>query len=324
MSRKVRAAAAHWFAILRDVPEGHPERVRFEAWLAADPAHAAAFDALTRVWGQLNSSSDIKRLADSMERLQGERLRTRRRILKQGLLGLLLAGGAGGGVYRWRTQAQWRMEYRSDVGATDKVPLSDGSTLILGAASGARVDFSRTERHVELTRGQAVFDVAREAGRPFVVESGFLRVTVIGTQFSVERFSNRVRVSVDHGTVRLSAGPFWRRQTLIMTDGQVADLVETADGTPSFVRSAQPAADGFAFLHGQIIFDRAHLEEIAETLSRYRAKPVRVAPESQSSPPITAVVQLNDIDAFLRSLAAVNPVTVTDRDGQTWLSCRHR
>jgi transmembrane sensor len=183
-----------------------------------------------------------------------------------------------------------------------------------------RVDFTRTERRVRLERGEAIFDVAADAARPFLVEAGNLRITVLGTRFAVNRMTDAIRVCVDHGRVRLESGMLWRRRELLLLDGQVAELAGTVDAAPEIRSVHRPAADGFAFKSGRVIFHRARLPEIAETLSRYRNKPLRVHPEARPSPPITAVVQLGDIDTFLRSLPSVYPVTVTEDGERTWLS----
>src|SRR3546814_11809300 len=72
-----------------------------------------------------------------------------------------------------------------------RVPLRDGSAVTLNSNSEIDVDFDEGIRHVRLLRGEALFDVAKDSSRPFVVEADSPRVTAVGTSFTVNRVSGR-------------------------------------------------------------------------------------------------------------------------------------
>src|SRR3546814_15029131 len=94
-----------------------------------------------------------------------------------------------------------------------RVPLRDGSAVTLNSNSEIDVDFDEGIRHVRLLRGEALFDVAKDSSRPFVVEADSTRVTAVGTSFTVHRVSGRdVRVLVREGVVELAATPLHGRQ----------------------------------------------------------------------------------------------------------------
>lgn len=87
------------------------------------------------------------------------------------------------------------------------VTLRDGTKITLNA-NGALVypdDFSPYARVVKLS-GEAFFDVARDAARPFVVETDSLRITVLGTRFNVRAFGDGTKpeVSIVQGRVQVS------------------------------------------------------------------------------------------------------------------------
>lgn len=79
--------------------------------------------------------------------------------------------------------------------------LFDGSEVAVGAASQISVDFSQKERRVELTSGEAYFDVAHDPQRPFIVSTPLGDVTAVGTAFNVRMAGNRVVVTVTEGKV---------------------------------------------------------------------------------------------------------------------------
>jgi transmembrane sensor len=79
--------------------------------------------------------------------------------------------------------------------------------------------------------------------------------------------------------------------------------------------------DAFSFESGAIAFEEANLSEIAEVLSRHYGKPVMVTP-SQKDPRVTALVQISNIDGFLRTLPRIAAVNVIEEQGRTTLSAR--
>src|SRR5690606_8093395 len=83
--------------------------------------------------------------------------------------------------------------------------LEDNSTMTLEPSSKARVRFTEGRRTVDLRKGKARFDVARDTHRPFEVNAGPLQLIVRGTQFSVEtRDPRRVEAEVTEGRVELA------------------------------------------------------------------------------------------------------------------------
>lgn len=110
------------------------------------------------------------------------------------------------GVSLWTFRDSWLPAPDSGVFSTERggqrtVRLADGSRVILGGASAVRIDFQGDRRDVELERGEAFFKVARDPARPFVVHAQDVRVTAVGTAFSVRADDVRTVVSVTEGVV---------------------------------------------------------------------------------------------------------------------------
>src|SRR3546814_15209448 len=70
-----------------------------------------------------------------------------------------------------------------------RVPLRDGSAVTLNSNSEIAVDFDEGIRHVRLLRGEALFDVAKDSRRPFVVEADSTRVPSVATTSHAHRVS---------------------------------------------------------------------------------------------------------------------------------------
>ncbi|GHD69980.1 FecR family protein [Jeongeupia chitinilytica] len=313
MSR-VRNDAARWFVRMRDAAPDDPARGRFEAWRLADPAHGREYAAFAELWDDFDSNARLAALAGAAE-LHGN---GRRRMLKHGTLGLFACLSGGLGWLGWRrTRPAMSMQMATAIGEVRSVPLDDGSTLTLSASTRLSLDYDAGHRNVVLHAGEAIFDVAADPGRPFGIDGGTVRITVLGTRFAVARLPDRVRVSVASGRVRVARQdadgheqpPHW-----LLGAG---DVVDFEGGLAR--RSHRRVDDGFAWQRGALMFDDASLPEVAATLSRYRPRPV-VA--SGDGPRLTAVVQANDIDAFLRALPRAGSVRVVETPAATRLYAR--
>lgn len=304
MSR-VREEAAAWFTRMLHAPAEHPDQQRLRQWLEADPRHAEEYQAFRELWGDFSSTASTRALAGALERRQG-----RRSFVRRGALGLvgLLALGLG---WRWHDRhGSYEGVLVTRVGERRRERLPDGSELYLDADTQLHLRFDAGRRQVRLLRGQAIFDVARQAQRPFQVDAGLARVTVLGTRFVVARSEQAVRISVERGSVRVDN----ERGSSVLGAGQVAGA--TRDTAPTLL--ALNASNAFAFAEGRLVLQKAGLEEIATSLSRYRQSPLQVRP-GKGRPSIDAVVQLDDIEGFLQALPSIAPIEVSERDGITWL-----
>jgi ferric-dicitrate binding protein FerR (iron transport regulator) len=87
------------------------------------------------------------------------------------------------------------------------VTLSDGTKVWLNAASILRfpIQFTGEDRRVEVT-GEAYFEVARDASKPFFISSGDMHVQVLGTSFNINAYANEpiVRTTLLEGAVRIN------------------------------------------------------------------------------------------------------------------------
>jgi transmembrane sensor len=319
--KSIREAAISWFLRMEHVEAEHPDRSRFEAWLMADPAHQQAYAEVADLWQDFDSPAQLARLTDAMDqrdRLARERNAQRRKSLGKIAGILLLASASLFGFRSWQSQPVMQLAAKAEIGQLVSQPLEDGSSITLSPSSDVEIVYYRDKRLVKLKRGEVIFDVARDESRPFIVESGNAEVTVLGTRFAVNRLNKLVRVSVDHGSVRVGTiMPEGETDpaALVLTDGQVAEIAK--QGKPS--RVSRPAADGFGFAQGRINFDKTGLEEIAETLSRYRKPEVTVRQPLSRDASITAFIKVTDIEKFLTNLPYMAPVKVEQHKEYTEL-----
>lgn len=179
------------------------EHERFEAW-RGDPANARAFEQMQAGWHLLNLPRQ-KGQAGALLALLDRRRQTRR---LRALGGISLAAAACLAVFfalpAPKPEARNIGKPPTMVLKPDKQFLPDGSVVELNAGADIAVDFSGPYRRVKLLRGEALFAVAKDPARPFVVSAGSVDVTAVGTAFTVKHGTDNVRVLVTEGKVAVS------------------------------------------------------------------------------------------------------------------------
>ena len=94
-------------------------------------------------------------------------------------------------------------------GITSKTILPDSTVVWLNSSSRISYPsyFDGDTRTVELI-GEAFFDVAHNENKPFIIESGDLKINVLGTSFNFKHYleDTHAILAVETGTVRLSSG----------------------------------------------------------------------------------------------------------------------
>lgn len=309
--------ASKWFLRMKDAEPDHVDRSKFEAWLMRSAANREAYQTIASTWEDFDSSDHIKQISQAMSlKKMDDDIRKRRQTAHVAKMSAVVAIFVTGlfGLNAWQTWRAKPIETIAQTSAPGQMVthyLSDGSKLTLDAHSQTQVLYYRDKRYVKLLQGQAVFEVVKDAERPFVVESDQARITVKGTRFLVNMIDHKTLVAVDHGKVLVESLAGGQTQSVLITNNQVAE-VKTASAPLAMQKSAK---DAFAFLQGKLIFDGASLSEVTETISRYRQPPV--VNQSSTHTPISAVVDVQSLNKFIKTLPAVAPVKLEESDTQT-------
>lgn len=311
--KSVREQAAAWFLRLRDGAGDDAARAEHRAWLAADPSHAAEFAGIAAVWDDFDSPSRLSSLAT-----RADCTVARRRWIKRATAGLVIAGAA---MLGWRVMdvqegaPQVTASIAAGTGEIARQPLPDGTRISANARSRVSVAYFADRRTAELVEGDALFEVARDAARPFVVRSGSATITVVGTRFEVSKASDRVRVSVIEGQVRVDVAG---RDVASLHPGDVLEV----DAAQALRRTKADVPSISSWSSGMLYFDRATLDEVSATLDRYRARPLRVVGSAGQGKRITAVVRLADIEGFVATLPRLADVRIEQDASETRIVAR--
>jgi transmembrane sensor len=190
--------------------------------------------------------------------------------------------------------------------------LDDGSRVTLNSASKIEVRLRKDRRLVSLVSGEALFEVAHDAARPFEVRAGDTALRAVGTQFDVDVRPARTTVTVTEGRVAvLSAGGRPVRGTPVTTLG-VADQLVITPGASLAPRHGVDVAAALAWTQDKLIFEHRPVGEVAEEFNRYNRERINIASTELQNQEITGAFASNDPASFLAFLASIPGVRIRD------------
>jgi transmembrane sensor len=337
ISDQTAEEAGLWDTRLRSPDCTDADRALFAQWRDADSSHLAAFERLQTIVASLRnemSRADVRALRDAA-------LRARPR--HQWRLSLLVAASLAAltmVIAVWtELPALMRLaplrdlvafaeritggdsgeQYITAVGQRSTVTLRDGSSVELNAKTRIKVNFTETRRSVELVDGQALFHVAKNPYRPFIVRAGNRQIVAIGTAFDVRVDATCLRVTLIEGKVAVST------QSLLPASARsvaskLAWTAPAASAGPDLHRGstqeakvdppAYSGAEGEVFLApGQQLIAPLHL---ADDGSAFRNE-TAADPAVVRSVDVAKVIGWHDGRVFLEDLALSDAVTEMNR-----------
>jgi transmembrane sensor len=340
---KSRAAitdqAAAWFVTHRAGALDERQRTQFFVWLKASPIHMEEYLSIAALESSLGAATeDPETSLESL--LEAARRDTSAQVLdlRSGLaasarppqrarasnpwwLGAAALAGIGmvAAVLVWAFgEGQWLTlpkSYETTHGGQGTWQLADGSVLHLNTDSSVTVRFSDHERLVTLRQGQALFEVAHEAARPFRVSAGDSSTVAVGTEFDVYRRGDATQITVVKGRVVVYPGA-----SAPATAGMAGDehSLSVSAGQQVTVRSGiLPAAPinadlrrAVAWLERQIAFDQQPLDEVAEEFNRYNRISFEIDDPRLRALPVSGIFDAYDPASFAAFLGSLDGVRV--------------
>jgi transmembrane sensor len=301
IDERLAEEAAGWVARLQSSDATDADRDQFQLWLKRDAAHRAAYDEFQHIWAEL------KEVPISPNRLK--KLRASRRKAVSNVVVFGLAGVLSITLYQMGFVDRMRADHFTAVGEVRAVTLADGSRVDLNTDSAIVVRYSAAERRVELLRGEAFFDVVRNADRPFVVGDASLNAKALGTRYGVRAAHGDVLgdVRVEEGRVEVTG----TTDRVVLEAGDVASL--TAQGRLAVTTA--DIANETAWRTGKLVFSGQPLGQVLATLERYRRGRIVVLDKAAAEQRVSGIFDLNDTDRALRVLEENLPLSVTHLTG---------
>jgi transmembrane sensor len=268
-------------------------------WCKSDPLNLPAFEQMQRLWNAFPGASET----DFHPQQPASRLTQRSRLMALAASVLLLVGAAG-----WFALHYPEVQVlTTPVGEVRHFDLADGSHLDLAPDSRVSTRFTLSRRAVKLERGQAFFEVAHNALRPFIVSVNGLTVTAVGTAFDVRIGPSNTLVTVSEG--RVSVAPGAQAQTVRAGVGERVTFSKSAQRLT--LATIDPKVAG-SWRGGTLQFVSEPLADVVGAVNRYSASPITVAPAFQQTR-FTGTVSPVNVHDFLKALEQIYAIDVVDQ-----------
>jgi len=211
-----------------------------------------------------------------------------------------------------------RNTYGTGIGEQRSITMQDGSIVELNSRSKVRVSFGDRQRDVELLEGQALFRVAKDHTRPFVVHAGKTSVRAVGTQFDVNRKGEGTTVTVLEGRVAVTSASGQGAVTRGAPSESLLISGEQMTVTQTDIRKAErpDLAAATAWTQHLLIFDGTALSEVLEEFSRHTTRRIVVESPELAALKISGQYTSTNPDSLLRFLSLQDGVIVSETNGE--------
>jgi transmembrane sensor len=300
-SEDIDRQAAEW-AVRKDLGGLSPEdEAAFEVWLAGDPRALGSYCRVEAALFRLERAGGVAKPNVTFARPHESARFTRRGVFfAGGAAASILAGVFGVGLW----SRQRGLELSTRVGEVREVPLDDGSVVTLNTNSEIAVKYSKESRQIHLLRGEALFDVAKNKMRPFIVLAGGTQVRAVGTSFSVSMLPQHpIEVLVREGVVELKRADNVARVLPVRVSANMRALSSRSDRIIAASLPQENVKRDLAWQYGQIAFDNEPLSDAAEEFARYNEVRIVVDPAAGSRT-ITGLFAASDPIGFAKLAAA--------------------
>lgn len=190
--------------------------------------------------------------------------------------------------------------FETVVGGFQSVPLTDGSVLELNTNTRLTTEITESTRKVTLKKGEAYFNIAHDKERPFLVNVGDKRITVLGTKFSVKYEGEEVEVIVSEGRVRVDSLDTTRPRTTFIEKNMAA--LASHDNLLVTKQELEQTQADLGWRAGLLIFKQDSLANIVKEFNRYNHKKILIKNKSIAEIRIGGSFHAKNIDAFVRLL----------------------
>lgn len=297
-SEQIQAEAAVWLVKLQNSGRTESDENAFRDWLAADPQHAMAFEAVSTAWDITGG------LPRDLRGVGTERARPSRRRVMAGSAAAL---GIAGSFAFWRSsQAQ---TYQTDVGEQKHVSLDDGTRIFLDTDTRLSVRLGDGHRTSELHHGRVNFRVAADPERPFVVNAARSKVVAMPSNLDVRLDGERLSVVLIRGSADVTRGP---GQAEKLADGD--RLIIDANGLGHRDRPALVPL--IAWQTGQVIFENGSLSDATAEMNRYSNVKLMIADPEVAGLRLSGIYVVGDNVTFANSVARLLPIRLVQGDGR--------
>jgi transmembrane sensor len=208
-------------------------------------------------------------------------------------------------------------QFSTKTGEQTSFNLPDGSLVHLNTNSLLTISFSDNHRQLNLIKGEALFDVAKDKSRPFSVTSGQQSFTALGTIFNVQKNdNNHLELIVTEGRVLIadsneSLPELTQKITNTVKNSNTNNIIVAGEKAtiinkvqlPKSVISPQTLSQELAWQKGMLIFDGESLTTALNEISRYTDVNFTIEDQALAEIRVAGYFKAGDVETLLDSIS---------------------
>jgi len=336
--------AADWAVRLDMGQLSNSENSTLADWLLESPRHVEELLFAASIFSNLelvdtannfdintllqNSAPDVIPLLNTpKERTVPKKKSTSFYALITGIACSLLVGLLWFNQGLFNTQNTINQHYSTNLGEQRSISLDDGSVIHLNTQSEIEVKFTDEKRVIDLSRGEAIFEVSHDPERPFLVLAGTASAEAIGTTFNVYRknagvsvvvLEGKVAVANEHTNTQIDST---NTQQTILNDGRL--LVNAGEKAqleqniaPVLIADVNIAAAS-SWRNRQLNFESDNLQDIAYEFNRYNRTQIIVADSSLAQTKFSGVFSADDPESLVSFLEYTGDMLIDRSEANT-------
>jgi transmembrane sensor len=301
LQRYIENQAMEWLVKLNNPNLADAEIQQFNQWLVESPMHQAAYIRAEQIWAASEKLVSTKPMKSKFVSWQY--------ALASFFIVLCVF------FYQYSINPTADYEFYTGIGEQKTFDLADGSTVTLNNQSRLIFSINKNSRKVQLVAGEVLFHVTTDAKRPFDIETHDGMIRVVGTTFSVNRYSKSTLVTVVEGRVALGQKPlaadsFVASQVLIQSQQQTLSAAIKGYGPKQVDVKSE-----LSWREKRLVVRDEALGDVVSYLEKSFPVKFNISSKELSERRITAVLDLSNLDQVLLVLQTSLSIKI-ERDSE--------
>ena len=320
----IRLEAAAWLAQLETGEMDSPDLAALREWMGRSHRHVAEVRRLAELSASMNVMNEFAGPLEQAAATFEPVLRKRGRMMLYPALGLAMLFVAVLILFTQFNQGEPERSLVTRIGEYAEHTLADGSHISLNTDTRLEIAFTAQVREITLLAGEALFTVAKDPDRPFVVNAGSRRITAVGTAFVVRLGDEDVEVSVTEGVVAVSSitiraadvGPSVDSAEPIQLREKQTLKLRVNENEKALQPDIRPISDNdlrhkLAWREGLLYFYRSPLTEVVSEVSRHTGMRISILDPELQQREFDGLFRVGETELLLEALSIHGDIRMT-------------
>lgn len=319
---KIKEEAISWLILEKEGLDSK-QKEKFKIWLENE-VHKKAYNRMKFVHQMSKSLSKENRQVLTQgvhNQISKEKFSKKLRYFSSIAASILILCFFAFKIYENNFKVEFSQSLMTDKNTLNE-KLPDGSTIFADAKTNLNIEFFNGKREVNLQNGRAMFEVAKDENRPFVIKSGDINIEVVGTKFEVIHKEDTTTINVEEGTVKTYYSKYFidKQNQALLTKAQSLTYKDDV-GAITQIKIIEPEKIAL-WRENKILLNKTTLKEALEEFSKYNDISISFLSKDAENYLITGEFSSTQINIFIKTISKIYPIKIDKKDKSLQISKR--